>query len=369
MRLLLLSTFHERCGIATYSESLVAEFRALGIEPIIFAPHRARGDLGRGEQPERLWNRNRAFGFEAFRVHRAIIDAKVDIVHAQVNLALFSSRFLFTLARLLDRSGIPLVATLHGRKGGSLGRNFKVARLLYGLRRADLIVHNEAHRRELSSTRVHQIPHGIDPILASSQSEAREALGIDPSRKVIAHFGFLVPDKGVLETLESVARLRARRLPDLDYWICGAMNGSAESRAYFDEIRGRVDELGLREHVHLTGEFVPEERALLELSASDWVVLNYRTGSAQGASGAARRALASGRPVAVSKAPIFDDIRNATHTMVGPIDGAISRLFEEQTLAAETAHRARQFSEENSWSAVAGRHLELYESISRSRKR
>jgi glycosyltransferase involved in cell wall biosynthesis len=367
MRAVFLSTFHERCGIATYSEALVPALRAEGVDVRVLAPRLPAHDPGRGEQPPRLWARNRAFGFEAFRVAAAIEALRPDVVHAQVNLSLYSSRVLFVLAALLHRRGIPLVATLHGRRGGSWGRNFKISRLLYALRHAHLVVHGEDHRVELDRPRVHVIPHGIEPVQLIDRLEARAAIGLDPRRPVVAHFGFLVPDKGIADVLRAVAELRKGAVPDLFYWVSGAVHGTAESRGHFAELQRLVADLGLGAHVHLSGEFVADERVRLELAAADWVALNYATGGSQGASGAVRRALTSGRPVAVSRATIFDDVRDAAVTLEPPLAEAIGRLFREPGLAEETARRGVRLVERQSWPSIARRHAALYEEILRRR--
>ncbi|CAN5189016.1 hypothetical protein BH09MYX1_BH09MYX1_25830 [soil metagenome] len=363
IRIAWLSSFHEHCGIATYSESLVFELRKHAVVKV-FAPRRIAGDEGRGEQPPRLWNRNRTFGFEALRVRDRILAMRPDVVHLQVNLSLYSSRFLFTLVRLLERSGVPVVATLHGRGGGSLGRRFKVARLLFALRGADIVVHTEAHRSELARERVHVIAHGIDPVVSRSKKEARAILGLDPARPVLAHFGFLVPDKGIAEVIRAVAELRARHA-DLLYWICGAIYGTDESRLYYAELLRETRALGLTDAVHLTGDFVSSERALVEIGAADFVVLNYQTGGSQGASGAARRALTSGRAVAVSEAPVFDDLREAVHTIRPNLVRSLGALIDDPGLALATTERARRFCEAHSWSRTAEAHRALYERIVR----
>lgn len=365
MRIAWLSSFHEHCGIATYSESLVAELRERA-DVLVLSPQRIAGDEGRGEQPARLWNRNRAFAFEALRVRDAVRAHRPDLVHLQVNLSLYSSRFLFALVRLLRRDGVPVVATLHGRGGGSLGRRFKVRRLLVALGPAELVVHTEAHRAELARDRVSVVPHGIDPVIELPKADARAKLGLDAARPVLAHFGFLVPDKGVAEVMRAVAKLR-RTHPGLRYWVCGAVHQTDESRACFEELRRLARELSLEDAVHLTGEFVPLDRAQVELAAADFIVLNYLTGGHQGASGAARRALTSGRPVAVSEAPIFDDVRDAMHTIRPPLDEALAALLDRPELAQSTTERARRFCDEHSWRHVAERHLALYERINAER--
>lgn len=368
MRVALLTSYRQPCGVATYAENLVDALGDVGVEPVVFAPRLVGAERAEpGPQPPRLWGANRAFGVEAIPVMRAIRAARCELVHLNVNLALFSSRFVFTIARLARLAALPVVATLHGRDGGGAGRRFKVWRLLYALRGADLIVHNEAHAHEVhesghDSSRVVVIPHGM-PTLAPSRSlaDARQALGLDPARRVLAHFGFLVPDKGVLEVLRAVAELRRSGMNDLYYWVSGAVNPRDDaSRAYFTAVRDEARALGLESHVHLDGEFVSHEAATAAMQAADWVVLNYRTGGAQASSGAVSRALASGRPVAVSRASVFDDVRHAVHTLDAPLEVALARLLESPGLASEIATRSRRHLEEASWPSVARRHADLY---------
>jgi glycosyltransferase involved in cell wall biosynthesis len=363
MRVVSLSTFHEQCGIATHTEGLDEGFRALrdhgqDVEHIVLSPTLARGDEGWGIQPKRVWNRNRAFGLEALRVVREIEALKPDVVHAQVNLSLFSSRVLMNIALLLKRKGIPFVATLHGRRGGFWGRTFKIWRFEQALRLADVIVHSEDHRRELGRDRVHIISPGLPRRTPRPMLEARKALGLSPDQKVIAHFGFLVPDKGVAEVLRAVAQI-----PDLFYWVAGAVFGSEESKRHFEELKSMVRELGVEKRVHLTGEFLPEEQAIGELEAANWIVLNYRTGGAQGASGAVRRALAAGRPVAVSEAPVFDDVRRGTYTLKEPLVDSIRGMLGDARLADEYEAKGRALCEEQTWERVAERHIALYRDI------
>jgi glycosyltransferase involved in cell wall biosynthesis len=363
MRVALLSTFHERCGIATYSEPLRSALIDLGVAVDVIAPRLKRGEVGEGEQPPRMWNRNRAFGFEAFAVHRALLQRSIDLVHLQVNLSLFSSRFAFTLGQLCARSGLPMVVTLHGRKSGSWGPDFKWTRLLFAFRRADIIVHTESHRAELRRERVHVVAHGMEPVHDGDRAAARAQLGIPSAATVLTHFGFLVRDKGVDDVMRAVAELRSAAHPHLFYDVCGAVYASDESRSYFAELSALSEQLKLRDAVRLTGDFVDDERMLCEMHASDWIVLNYRTGNGQGASGAVRRALSSGRPVAVSAAPVFDDVRPAVHTLKGPLPAALDELLRDRALAELTRERARTFCEQHSWQRIAEQHLAIYREL------
>lgn len=362
MRVVFLSTFGEACGIATYSEALVPALREAGADVSVIAPRLRKSSAGDKAIP-RMWGRNRAFGVEALPVLLAIRKARADVVHAQINLSLFSSRFLFNLATGLAAIGIPLVATLHGRRGGSWGRDFKMRRLYFALRNADVVVHSREHAAEMPNHRTHVIAHGADPVASRSMAEARALLGIDPRAEVIGHFGFLVPDKGVADVIRAVAELRRTTRPKLEYWVAGAVYDSDESRAHFDELEALVKDLGVGSAVKMDGEFLSKERAMLMLQAADWVLLNYRSGNSQGASGAARYALASGRPVAVSSAEVFDDLRDATAPLTPPLAGCIDRLLNDKELANEVMAKAAAYCDATSWSAVARAHLALYESV------
>lgn len=361
MRIGFLTTYSQRCGLATYAEQLVPALRAHGAEVAIVAPRLFGDDRDTGMEPvPRLWNRNRAFGIEAIPLLRAL--PPVDVVHANVNLSLFSSRILFNLGGLARRRGTPFFATWHGRDGGSLGRRFKVWRFHHALRDAHVIVHNESHAAEVRAAgvrRVHVVPHGLPPVEHRDRAAARRALGIPEGKLVFAHFGFLVPDKGVLEMLAAIAALRAQGR-DVFYWISGAVYDSSESRAYFARLKQEIARLGLERHVHLDGAFVPHEAAMDALAAADWVVLDYHTGGAQGTSGAVTWALSSGSPVAVSRAPVFDDVRAAVHTLDGPLERALARLVDERELADVVRKRIEAYARAASWTEVAARHLELY---------
>ena len=366
MRVALLTTFHQRDGLATYAESLVDAVRAAGDEVVVLAPRLTKGDAAIGDQPPRLWGARHASIAEAFVTARAIADSGVDVVHLNVNLSLFSARFLLALRAVLRARRTPIVVTLHCRQGGWPARRFKSWRVERALAGLDVVVHTEAHAVELRGAghrRVHVIPHGVPSMNALPLAVARARLGLDVDRPVLTHFGFLFPHKGVLEVLRAMASLRARGFPRLFYWISGAVYRTRESHRYFRRIRQTVDDLGLAGDVHLSGAFVSDAEALLAMQAASWVVLNYRHGSAQGASGAVTRALASGRPVAVSEAAFFDDVRDATHTLTGDLEAALARALTDEALTQRALAGAARRCAEASWSTTAERHRRLYRAV------
>jgi glycosyltransferase involved in cell wall biosynthesis len=363
MRVALLSTFGETCGIATYSEALVGALPEQGIEPIVLSPRLRPGDGPRGPQHPRIWKRDRATLLQALQTFRKLREAGAEVVHVQVSLGLTSPRFLYALSKLCAHAKLPLIATLHDRGGGSRFRNWAFRRTLLALRNADLVVHELDQRAELDHPRVHVIAHGIWSIPERSPEQARRELGLPVAAPIVSHFGFLHPDKGIEEVLSAIAELRAHGFPELTYRVCGGTFPTAASREYLARLQAEVRSLGLQGAVHLTGEFLSEERTTLELQAADLLVLNYRTGNNQGASGAGRRALAVGRALAVSRAPIFDDMRSAVHTLERPLSDEIRDLLEQPHLRQKLSERSRAYREERSWERIAQAHARLYREL------
>lgn len=369
MRVVVLSTHRERCGIATYTDALSRALVQRGAAVDILAPKLAQGADGDRTIP-RLWARDGGTTAEALATFARVVALRPDVVHLQATHALFSPTFARVLTRLLRAARIPVFVTLHGRREPDPEAAERLGRFVRALRLGGAvpIVHNRAHASELSREDgyggAHVVPHGIGAIEPGDRAAARAALGISESVPVIAHFGFLLPDKGIDDTLLGMAAARAR-LPDLHLVVVGGVYDVPESREYLERLRGLADGLGLSARVHMTGEFLPDDGARRELSAADWVVLNYRTGNSQGTSGAARFALTAGRPLALSAAPIFDDIRSAGATLYPPLAQCLEDLFGAPSAAAEAMARAQRFAAENGWDRIADRHLALYRSAAR----
>lgn len=365
LRVTLLSTWAEQCGIATYSEALVEGLVQQRVEVSVVSPQLRRTDTPRGEQPVRVWRRDRAGVVEAWRTFREIERQRADVVHVQHTMGIESPALLLGVTRLCTRAGIPVVATLHEAGGGSFARRFRFARTLFALRGAQLVV----HEADATVPNAVVIPHGIREVPRRSPADARAQLGLSPSDLVMAHFGFIHPDKGIEDVLQAVAELRATRFPTLKYRVCGGTFATGASRPHLAHLQSRARELGLADAVDITGEFASEERVSLEMQAADLVVLNYRTGNRQGASGAANRALATGCALAVSRAPIFDSLRPATHTLEGSLRAELESLLANPEERARMAARAEAFCAERRWPQIARRHVELYRRLLAERHR
>ncbi|MDD5087974.1 MAG: glycosyltransferase [bacterium] len=113
------------------------------------------------------------------------------------------------------------------------------------------------------------------PEFAGTMPEARAALGLPREGKLILFFGFVRRYKGLDLLLQALPKMRAI-LPDLRLVVAGEFY---EPRADYDTL---IHHLGLEEAVHIHDEYCPNERVGVFFSASDVVVLPYRSATQSG---------------------------------------------------------------------------------------
>jgi glycosyltransferase involved in cell wall biosynthesis len=121
------------------------------------------------------------------------------------------------------------------------------------------------------------------------RSAVRQRLGIEPDTVLLAHLGFLTPEKGLADLLGALAAARSSGIP-ARLLIVG-------EGAHREAVTAAVARIGLAEAAAFTGWVAAEEFAPLPAAADLGVAL--RDPSAGETSAAAIRFLACGTPVAV----------------------------------------------------------------------
>lgn len=171
-----------------------------------------------------------------------------------------------------------------------------------------VIVHNQyaADTMELpadgSAIPVTVIPHHLAPqtyqLDEMDAAECRERLGLPADRWIVGSLGFVTPVKRLHIVLKAFQKLAAI-MPQALLLIVGEDHKR-------HSIAPLIDELGLRENVHITG-YTKEEDFFRYLKAVDVVVnLRYPTGAET--SGTLIRSLGAGKPVIVSDFGQFGDL-------------------------------------------------------------
>jgi glycosyltransferase involved in cell wall biosynthesis len=208
-------------------------------------------------------------------------------------------------------------------------------------------VHNtfmaEAVRREVPAAEVVTVAMPVAARAVSGEDAARVRArhGIGADELVVGCFGLLTREKQLALVARVVGRAAVHR-PRLRLLLVGAVPDA-------DALRRALDAAGVRERTVLTGH-VPLEELPAHLETSD-VVAHLRYPTARETSAALLRALAQGRPTAVSDLENFADIPADAVVRLDPADEegdllrAVLRLGDHPRERARLGARARAFVE------------------------
>src|SRR5690606_8850856 len=121
---------------------------------------------------------------------------------------------------------------------------------------------------------------------------------------------------------EAIALLR-RAGRDVRLDMVNAEYPVEESAALVAQVKASAQELGVGEHIAFCTDFLEDEESLDRLGAADLIVFPYQS-TGESSSAAVRYGLATGRPVAVTPLPIFDDVRRAVCELPGQTPAEIA---------------------------------------------
>jgi len=340
--------------------------------------------------------------FSAFKVIKAVISMRCDIVHVQHEPLLFGVLglgifpLLLILFRLLQ---IPVVLTMHSvipltvytnklleysGIGGTFSTLKKSLFMVYTKSIIKLsckvIVHCRYAKEILvkhygvPKSKIAVCKHGFQIIKPVSQVEAKRCLGF-LGRKIILFQGFLNPSKGVQHIIKAFPKI-LKDHPETILIIAGTTSSrkdlpkhTEQKRGYLTQLRSLVRQLNVSERVVFVDRFVPEEELRILISASDVVVLPYE-GWVFGVSGVLYRVGSYGKPVVASDIPIFhDDIKNGeTGILIPPrnpdhLAKAVNLLLSKPILAQQLGENLKKHARKHDWNSIARATLALYHQI------
>lgn len=408
MRVLHLSTWKARCGIADFTASIVSHLAKRGIENEVFPLDVPA--LGCMTGAEFLREMDRFAG-------RA---PDFDLVHVQHEFSFYTgsggvletlAHFAYVLESLKARNR-PVVVTFHSAGGlhlmlpprnadqhlltsGSLGAfaqwAFRKARLYRISRKIErfwrqrianffdgqpgsfrALVHGPRPRRDLIGTgftpeSVSIMPLGYslrDPsFFQQSRSEARAKLGIPAEATLLTLFGFVAEYKGHLLAVEALKKLP----PNYHLAIIGEPHlGNATDRT-LDEVLKAWDGQDPR-RLTITG-YVPSETLNLYHAAGDICLAPFLPGNWTG-SASITWALTSGKPTIASNIPVFAEIQRAGDCLAlfSPncayeLAWKIQQVVGNPALREKLAQNGLAYAEANSWDRVTDGLLAVYQEL------
>lgn len=350
------STWNARCGIATYSEHLVAHMPA----PVtVFAAHETRTTRPDEENSVRSWTASKnENGLDA--VADALEAHAIDTLVIQFNYAFYNHDELCALIDRAKARGCTVVMMLHSTRDPVKEiPGAELFRFADHLRRCDrLLVHSIADLNRLKAIglvdNVALFPHGA---LTAAPLDHRP----QPGPPLIASYGFALPDKGLAQLIDAVALLRDRG-EAVRLRMVNAEFPAPISTQLVADLRAKIAALHLSDRVELISDFLPDDQSLSLLADAALIIFPYQK-SGESASGAVRYGMASGRPVAVTPLAIFDDVAAATFTLPGTgaeaiatgLSAALASLRTGDETATRLSASAAEWRAQHDFTAIGRR--------------
>lgn len=332
MKVLLVSTWKQHCGIATYTQDLVRALQEMEGGPEVFvAAERIKQDFNE-KLPNnvfRVWDRR---SFMPNDILHLVNTLKPDILHIQHEFGLFPREKEFfefiAAARVLK---VPVHITLHTVAAPPARWNFHRILSMQGVR---VLVHSKEAALALSTEiDAKVIPHGI---WYNPQARGQDNLLVP---------GFVSPSKNHEEIMLGYAHALCRygNLPKLKIsGLCGDFNYEAKLRDYGAK-------LGLNNYL----EFSLGWHESLETTGTNAVILGNKGGSPYSASGQLATAVGMGLPVVAKNVPIY----LGTEGVVYYKDAEELGLFLNPKLLTRAPMPVNRF-----WENVAKAHVNWYNS-------
>ena len=213
------------------------------------------------------------------------------------------------------------------------------------------------------------VPEAPDPVFTvrgeSDIAEELVRLGIQPDAGFFLYSGGISPHKNIETLLDAYAALRARRMDAPALVLVGDLDRETYVSAAAD-VRRRIDELGVRQHVVLPG-FVSDTTLACLYSRATAVVL---PSLAEGFGLPAVEAAACGAPVILSDLPAHRESLADGGLYFSPRDtvaltAALTLMLDDPQARASLAARAHAAVADMSWDGAATTLRELLAEVAR----
>ena len=332
----IISTYKQRCGIASYTENLANALAKQDANVYIVRIPR--------------------FGIKDPSIFQNILDSipidKIDLIHCQNEYGLYTgleNSFFPALKRL----GKPIVTTMH-----SVG-NWEIDGLTANTS-DKIIVHNEfCHKRFGYPEKTCIIPHGLTPLQTPPppREACKKRFGIQPQVPIVGYLGYISSYKGLETLIQAMTKVPnaaliigggwfvekdTQYIVNLKEWTLKALPNRCQWLGYVeDEDLSMV--YGLFDILCYPSRFATESGALLEGLSHECATI-------------------------ASAIPPFKEKEKQgalmTFKNTADLTCKIKRLLKDSTLRTTLSKGAKQYAERNAWfPTIATKHIKLYEQV------
>lgn len=346
MHICFVSTFKTQCGIATYTETLAKNIKALSSNhhvTVLAESNPTESNKVDAEIPSyRIWNR---FTFQAVPFVSAILNSKQtpDIIHFQHEFGLFPNESEVLNAIKALSAKIPIVTTLH-----TVFAPPTKTRFIHELKASSkIIVHTVGAAGQIGDDAV-VIPHGVT-IMPRETPDASAQYFLCP--------GFISKSKGHEEILDAYASYVHAQL-------CGnfpvtplKIVGLCRDYAYLNQLHNILDAHGLVAHASIDARYVGDQELVSLIAGANCVILGAGKTSPYSASGQLHMALGVDIPIIAKNVPIYNNTPVALYNNSAELTQFLKNHASLHTEELYFIARHR------TWTRIAAKHIAIYSAM------
>jgi glycosyltransferase involved in cell wall biosynthesis len=321
-KIVLLTTYGIRCGIAGYSQYLLEAINKIIPESVIIHQMNNRDSKYKIEGNENLIHIQHEFGI--WPEHMPDISSTCKII--------------VTWHTVSDTEKMKSIIRKLEKRYSVVG----------------YIVHGECERANLDTSKnIWTVSHGSMIIPEMERLEARKRIGLGglgDGKKIGFVFGFQSGDKNYERLINTAGKTGIYLL------ISGAPRGDVKLRkSIFND--GSI--------AFFINKFLNEEEVNLYSLASDMILFDYNGKDHYSVSGAMHRVIGSGRPIICSDIRHFGDIENEKSCLKFKdskgLEKCIRTVLDNSSERERLEMEARKYADNTSWEKVAQKHISIYQ--------
>jgi len=349
----LISSLNTKCGIASYSESLIEHINQEQFTIHKFANYTDEIlDTQKEQTITRCWGDR--FDSDNNLLINKVCNSPAKYILINFNFGFFSMQNLKTMIEQFKKNALYVSIIFHSVADVTIqGLEASLSTITPALKKADnLLVHtiNDLNFfKNLGLTNMELLPHGLHKRTQKNTQTKKN------KHFTIASYGFLLPHKGILELIEAFSMLNDKTLK---LTLINALYPAPVSQTYAKRCQEKIKELHLTKQVQLYTDFLSHEEIFLHLSQADLIVMPYQKTN-ESSSASAREALATYKPLLCTPQPIFSDIEDIVHFSSGytpkELSYAIATLKKDEALLHKNSNRQKEWINEHDWKNIASR--------------
>ncbi len=316
------STYNTKCGIAIYTKNLISSFAD---KTIIFANYTQETTADDDSNIVRCWHSSRdTSDIEALK--NAIISNNITTLIIQYNFSFLPLSLLEELLFFCDLHSIIVHLFFHSTKDvitpeyidsiGSISNTLDKTMAIYvhSLEDLNYLKHFGIYKNTFLM---------IHPFNATLMNVSKDRQKIPSDFVTLATFGFLLPQKGVLELIDVAEELDKEGMKVKLLLLC-AIHPAPISQILKKQIEKKISSSPIKNRIEICFDFLPEEQVVARLSEADKIVFAYQN-TQESSSAALRIGLLSQKEIIATPQPIFND---AKHIVTFSSDSSVASLVK-----------------------------------------